>query len=140
MNSSRASIEAENGSSSLLGVFGWKPTHLNRHEKLLGRFKISKDLSFVALQALQIVLSVCTSWTVIALISGCVTIVNQWGDVKQRTEVYKLIAFLTLKFACIMISFAIGIGGMPAAVESYTIATSVEMMKNREVISDVLKQ
>ena len=140
MNSSRASIEAENGSSSLLSVFGWKPTHLNRHEKLLGRFKISKDLSFVALQALQIVLSVCTSWTVIALISGCVTIVNQWGDVKQRTEVYKLIAFLTLKFACIMISFAIGIGGMPAAVESYTIATSVEMMKNREVISDVLKQ
>ena len=49
MNSSRASIEAENGSSSLLGVFGWKPTHLNRDEKLLGRFKISKDLSFVAL-------------------------------------------------------------------------------------------
>ena len=65
---------------------------------------------------------------------------NQWSDVKQRTEVYKLIAFLTLKFACIMISFVIGLGGMPAAIESYTLTTSLEMMKNREVISDVLKQ
>jgi len=39
-----------------------------------------------------------------------------------------------------MISFVIGLGGMPATVESYTLATSLEMMKNREVISDVLKQ
>ena len=29
---------------------------------------------------------------------------------------------------------------MPATVQSYTLATSLEMMKNREVISDVLKQ
>ena len=29
---------------------------------------------------------------------------------------------------------------MPATVRSYTLATSLEMMKNREVISDVLKQ
>ena len=65
---------------------------------------------------------------------------HQWSDVNQRTDVFKLIAFLLLKVACVIISFVIGLSGMPATVQSYTLATSLEMMKNREVISDVLKQ
>lgn len=58
----------------------------------------------------------------------------------QRAEVYKLIAFLTLKVACIIISLVIGLSGMPATIESFTLVTSLEMMKSRETITEVLKQ
>ena len=49
MNSSRASMHGDNSSGGLLSCFGQRPTFLNRHEKLLGKFKISKDITFVAL-------------------------------------------------------------------------------------------
>ena len=52
INSSRGSIHGDKSGGGLLGCFGQRPVFLNRHEKLLGRFKFSKDITFVALQTI----------------------------------------------------------------------------------------
>lgn len=94
----------------------------------------------MALQTLQLLMSICVGWTVISLISGGVTVANLLKDVNRRPEVYSLSAFLLLQVACLIISSVVSLYGMPATVRSYSIVTSVEMMKKREVIDEVLKK
>lgn len=84
-------------------------------------------------------MSICVSWTVIALVSGSITVANLWKDVSRRPEVYSLLAYLLLQVACIIISVVISLSGMQSTVRCYTFATSIEMLKNREVINEVLK-
>lgn len=92
------------------------------------------------MQTLQFALSICVSWTVISIVSGSVTVANLFREVEKRPEVYSLSAFLLLQMACIAISSMIGMSGMPALLRSYTLVSSIEMMKKREVIEDVLRQ
>jgi len=42
--------------------------------------------------------------------------------------------------ACLIVSSVISLYGMPAAVRYYTLMTSIEMMKKREIIDEVLKK
>lgn len=113
---------------------------MNRHEKLLGRYKFSKDITFVILQTLQFLMSICLCWTVIFVFSGFVTISNLKDEVNKRPEVYSLTLILIIQLAFVVICTTISMSGMPATIRSYTLTTSLEMMKKRDIIENVLQK
>jgi len=72
------------------------------------------------------------------IVSGMITTSAIISDVSRRPQVYMLCLVILVQSAFFAISSVISMSGMPATVRSYTLTSSIEMLKNREVIEEVL--
>ena len=143
LNSARGSMNQQSNANMLWSLVccfrqSEEKYYQNRHEKLLGRFKFSKEITFVTLQALQLCLSICAAWLIMFIVSGMITTSSIISDVSRRPQVYLLCLVILVQSAFFAISSVISMSGMPATVRTYTLTSSIEMLKNREVIEQVL--
>lgn len=113
---------------------------MSRHEALLGNFTFCKDFKFHVIQASYLLFSICIAWSFINFTSESISIIAMKGDEKFRMIVAKGIFLPFLQLVCLLSCIHFAVFKVPEYLTLYTLVTSCEMMKDRQIIEDVIKE
>ncbi len=112
---------------------------LSKHEILFGFTKSSKYWHGGILQIVQLTLGICSAWTIMALCSEVSTILTMMGDTSASTEIPSLLIWPLVQINMLAVSFKIFADWLPECVNLYSTETNTEMMKDRDIIEQVIQ-
>ena len=106
---------------------------LSKHDLLFGYAKNSRYIPAGLLQIVQLMLTICVAWTVMSLFTEFSSIFNMMGQIPIK------LVLPIIQINLLVVAFKVCADWLPATLKSYTLTTSTEMMKDRDIIESVIQ-
>ena len=112
---------------------------LSKHDLLFGYAKNSRYIPAGLLPIVQLILTICVAWTVMSLFTEFSSIFNMMGDMSASTQIPIKLVLPIIQINLLVVAFKVCADWLPATLKSYTLTTSTEMMKDRDIIESVIQ-
>lgn len=111
---------------------------LNKHELLFGRAKSSHTWYTFLLQVVYLILVIASAWALVTLWSDLAHVVGMSVDTADSAAVPEHLLLPLLYTGLLYMAAHLLARSVPRTLAMYTVCTSTEMMKDREVVNEVI--